>query len=899
MPIAALSDSVAKRLAGHINIASPVILVKELLDNAIDAQATTVEIIISSNTVDKIEIRDNGVGIFPDDYDSLGRRGHTSKLRTFEELSSRANTSLGFRGEALASTNSMAKVCVITKTSSDPVAASLQLHPKTGGVLTNHPASAPVGTTVIVNGLYSETPVREQVIIRDASKSLDGIKELLRSYAMARPHLRLHFKVLKVPRLNWSYAPKPTAGLQEAVLQIHGAAVLSQCLVKRCNASQKDLNRLSFGFEAVIVKPDAQVHLLPKGRYFSVDCRPLTANRGNQEISNGNAFICLNIICPPGSYDVNIEPSKDEVLFSDEETLLYQFGMFCAEAYGQLVVKPLEVAPADDAPEKSPSTKLDEINQPGLLPRNVQTADTQSSPNMMAPARAISGNPQFFMKKSTASVPGPAASGQDVIHGTPDRSPVRQLGEKYDPIRKGKEPGTPAPSIFITANALRRREQQQTLGERSGSFESERSIFDCGRTGDVSSDPSEWTEESKKRKTQPRHPLPTQKPTSTSSGLSREDECGTTPERPLDHWSIARMNNSVRRNGFSGYGEADQDDGLCLTPEPDIMHHYGAATRDLDSSPGRHSSSTGPFKQPYPSPMSSSLVPNHQAAPKSQAHHAVSRRRAHPPWTPPSSMQRDQQEWSSSFRSGLRGGPRNEESLLNPSHGQTKLDHFVSSPRGAGEIGARDSSQNQRVTSRIAEIFRGNSAGGNERMNFRVTEVFETPKGSRSQGQTHEFFDPRNASFPLTTQEKPTVEDSEAIITSIPTGDPRAYLLRRQKSAAAEAKKKKPRRLERAKSCFMPFENIPDNEITHNLLSQLSLKLDVLRCSASLIARFDGYVDDVGVEPALDMGMGEGRRVEERLDHLLSNWNEQVTGERTCIGSQLTTLLKGKGIETA
>lgn len=284
MPISALPESVAKRLAGHLNIASPVILVKELLDNAIDAQATSVEVIIASNTVDKIEVRDNGVGIFPDDYDSLGRRGHTSKLKTFEELGLRANTSLGFRGEALASANAMANVCVITKTSSDPVAASLQLHPRTGGVLTHHLASAPVGTTVIVTGLYNETLVREQMIIKEASKSLDSLRELLRSYAMARPQLRLQFKVLKLPRLNWSYAPKPTAGLQEAVLQIHGAEVLSQCK-ERCSnydpsASQNDLSQSLFGFEAILVKPGARAHLLPKGRYFSVDRRPLTAARG-------------------------------------------------------------------------------------------------------------------------------------------------------------------------------------------------------------------------------------------------------------------------------------------------------------------------------------------------------------------------------------------------------------------------------------------------------------------------------------------------------------------------------------------------------------------------------------------------------------------------------------------
>ncbi|KAK7951250.1 histidine kinase-like ATPase [Apiospora aurea] len=889
MPIAALPESVAKRLAGHINIASPVNLVKELLDNAIDAQATSVEVIISSNTVDKIEVRDNGVGIYPDDYDSLGRRGHTSKVKCFEELNFRAATSLGFRGEALASVNSVAKVCIITKTSSDPVAASIQLHPKTGGVLTHNPASAPVGTTVIVTGLYNDTPVRERVIVQEAPKSLDGIKELLRSYAIARPPLRLQFKVLKAPRLGWSYAPKSTAGLQEAVLQIHGAAALSQCVEKRFNydtsASHNDLSQLSFGFEVVAVKPGALAHLLPKGRYFSVDRRPLTATR-------------------VGSYDANIEPSKNEVLFSDEEALIQQFERFCTGIYGQLVAKPPQITPTDDVPEVAPSAALDGVGRLDSTTQNCQTASTQPSPD----ARARGKDDQFHAKDLTVTVSKPATSTQNIRQGATGHSAE---GKEHgsEPVRRGNRPSTPAPPGFIAASTLRRGDQQQALSDHPSAPGIEPPVSDRGWAGDMSSDLSECVDRLQKSRIQPRHPLPAKK-LRLSGGIVHNDESEIVPVRTLDPWSIARTNTSAPRNDLFGYGEFDQAAGSRPTPEPDILHHYGAAPRDLDMPPNHRfagadrdevSSPTVSFRQPYASPQSSPLVSNYQRTSNPQAQNAIPRRQAQPLWTPPSSIHRDQQEWSSSYHSGYQNGPRKASSLSNVSHEQTKLDQFISNHCRPSDIGAHGSSNDPFTSSKGANTLSQNGTSGDNRMlNAGVTQVTGVPRAPQNLVRPHGDSEPRIASFPQISQDQQAAEDHEPIKTSIPPGDPRAYLLRRQKSAAAEANSKAPRRgLKRAKSCLMPLENIPDDETMYNLVFQMPLGIQSLRNSAALAACFDGYIDDDDVGSALDMGATEGHRIEERLDHLLSDWTKQVTGEATCIESQLTAVLKGKGIETA
>ncbi|KAK8095938.1 hypothetical protein PG999_013960 [Apiospora kogelbergensis] len=615
----------------------------------------------------------------------------------------------------------------------------------------------------------------------------------------------------------------------------------------------------------------------------------------NQGTSIEDVFICLNITCPPGSYDANIEPSKDEVLFSDEDSLVSQFAMFCAEVYGQAAARPLKT-PTNDVPEKVRSTEM-EVGPPGLLTGNGQEVNAQPSLDLETSARTISGR-QLPERTSITGVPGPATSVQDTTHDALNCSTGGQIDDD-EPNHKGNKPGTPALPSFITASTLRSREEQSAPGERSGTSGAELPLSGRGWTGDMSTDLSEHTDGRKKRKTQTRHPLPTQKH-SLVGDIARNDVSSMDPDRPLDPWSIARMNKNGRKDGLSGYGEIEEDASLCLTPEPDILHHYSAAPRDLNLPLGQLSSPTRPFKQPYASPMSSPLVSAHQTAPKPQTHDTVLRRRAQPPWTPPSSVQRDQQERASSYRSRYQDDPSKSNPLLDISNRQTNLDRFVSNRHGQGHTVADELSHSHLITSRGANIPREDCAAGEiEALNFRATRVSDAPVGSVFQRQDCKGFGSHNARALLTTQDQPAVEGPEPIITSIPTGDPRAYLLRYQKSVAAEGSSKAPRRgLKRVKSCYMPFESIQDNDATYNLSFQLSVEVQLLRSSVVLVARFDGYVDDGGVASALDMGTGEGHRVEQRLDHLLSKWNEQVTGGRTRIESQLTTSLKGKGTET-
>ena len=114
MPIEALSSSTVKSLGSTQCLTDPNSVMKELVDNAIDAHATAIFVEITSNTLDKIQVKDNGQGIAPEDRDMICKRHCTSKIRDLDDLCRIGGRSLGFRGEALASAVNLSNDVTIT-----------------------------------------------------------------------------------------------------------------------------------------------------------------------------------------------------------------------------------------------------------------------------------------------------------------------------------------------------------------------------------------------------------------------------------------------------------------------------------------------------------------------------------------------------------------------------------------------------------------------------------------------------------------------------------------------------------------------------------------------------------------------------------------------------------------
>ncbi|KAK5134645.1 hypothetical protein LTR08_006301 [Meristemomyces frigidus] len=345
MAIQQLENTVIRTIGASQVLTDPATLVKELIDNALDAQATSIAIEIHSNTLDVIQLRDNGHGIASEDRPMVATPNCTSKLVDIDDLKDLGGSSLGFRGQALASAAELSgSLTISTRVEGEQVATALKISQR-GEVVGQDRASLPVGTTVRITDFIKAQPVRRQVALKNIDKCLRKIKQTCQAYAFARPHVRMSLRVLKAKndKGNWMYAPKPGGSVEDAALKIVGSACASQCI-------WTVVEEAGFSLQAFLPRPDAEPSKVSNfGAFISIDARPLSATRGTlkqvvkifRESLKAAAgsdhwkdpFIYLRIMCPSASYDPNIEPAKDDVLFEDPDVVVGAVRRLFADVY--------------------------------------------------------------------------------------------------------------------------------------------------------------------------------------------------------------------------------------------------------------------------------------------------------------------------------------------------------------------------------------------------------------------------------------------------------------------------------------------------------------------------------------------------------------------------------------
>ena len=180
-----LQTSLANKIAAGEVVERPGSVVKELLENALDAQATEITIEVEQSGISSIRVVDNGTGIEADDVDLVFHRHATSKLDTDDDLFH--IRTLGFRGEALASISSVAKVQLITCTDG---LEGLEVYAENGRILERKPAKAKRGTDITVKSLFYNTPARLKYV-KSLYTELGKITDIVNSMAMSHPDVRI------------------------------------------------------------------------------------------------------------------------------------------------------------------------------------------------------------------------------------------------------------------------------------------------------------------------------------------------------------------------------------------------------------------------------------------------------------------------------------------------------------------------------------------------------------------------------------------------------------------------------------------------------------------------------------------------------------------------------------
>ena len=311
MPIRVLSESVAAQIAAGEVIERPASVVKELVENALDAGATTVTIEVRDGGRRLIRVADDGDGIPADEVGLAFRRHSTSKLSSADDLD--AIDTLGFRGEALASIASVAQVTMVTRAAGELAGSKLRLE---GGQLVSlEVVGAPQGTVVGVENLFYNVPARRKFLRTDATEKRH-IDLLVTRYAMAYPAVR--FRLTQDGR---SVFQSPGSGqLADVLVAVLGIDDAKQMLELVAVRSDSPVTVRGFTSAPSLTRGNrTQITLFLNGRWIQDSGLTYAVVQAYHTLLMVGRFplSVVLVTVPPDKVDVNVHPTKAEIRLRD------------------------------------------------------------------------------------------------------------------------------------------------------------------------------------------------------------------------------------------------------------------------------------------------------------------------------------------------------------------------------------------------------------------------------------------------------------------------------------------------------------------------------------------------------------------------------------------------------
>ena len=323
--IRALHQDVVNKIAAGEIIVAPVHALKELIENAVDAGSTGLEILVKDGGLKLLQITDNGSGINKDDLAILCERFTTSKLKAFEDLTSIGT--YGFRGEALASISHIAHLAVTTKTQDSSCAwkahyAGGKLAPPKAGQSAEPKACAGrQGTQITVEDLFYNVPTRRRAF-RSASEEYAKIAELVGKYAV---HCKgVAFSCKKHGEAGAGIAVPAAASVKDRIRIVHSSGIANELI-------EFELENSQYGFKTEGMVSSAnhvgkRTSLLLFINHRSVDSSAIKKAVEQTYTmflpKGGKPFVYLSLEIDPARVDVNVHPTKREVNFLNEEEII-------------------------------------------------------------------------------------------------------------------------------------------------------------------------------------------------------------------------------------------------------------------------------------------------------------------------------------------------------------------------------------------------------------------------------------------------------------------------------------------------------------------------------------------------------------------------------------------------
>ena len=310
-----LDTNTSNQIAAGEVVEKPASVVKELVENALDAGADSIDVTIFEGGTEYIRVADNGCGMTEPNARMALKRHATSKIRQVDDL--RRLHTLGFRGEALPSIASVSHFELLTRPQGEELATSVKVNGgeeeeciQTGG---------PLGTTIIVRDLFYNVPARRK-FLKTVSTEGRYITEMLTRIALARPDVRFRLtsndkEVLVTPGLG---------NLKDTITSLYGKKVSDDLLPVKLDGVFADISVTGFIGKPTLLKGTRGWQtILVNGRSVNnmMISKAIEHAYQSQIPKRGFAFAVLDIRIDPAAIDVNVHPQKSEVKFSDESTI--------------------------------------------------------------------------------------------------------------------------------------------------------------------------------------------------------------------------------------------------------------------------------------------------------------------------------------------------------------------------------------------------------------------------------------------------------------------------------------------------------------------------------------------------------------------------------------------------
>ncbi len=438
------NDTINKIAAGEV-VERPASIVKELTENAIDADASAVTIEIREGGQALIRVTDNGCGIPKEEVRQAFLRHATSKISTAEDL--KEIRSLGFRGEALSSIAAVCRTEIITKTRAALTGTRYVVDG--GEEKTFEEVGAPEGTTVIARDIFFHTPVRRKFLKSPATEAAH-VAELAEQLALSHPEVSIRFIVNGQSRFHTNGSGR----VKEVIYQLYGREIANALI-------EADASQGAFRVRGYLGKPEisrgsrALEHYCVNGRYIKsgIIAKAIEDGYGNLMMQHSFPFCVLLIDIDPAAVDVNVHPTKREIRFSDSQAV-YDFLKLTVER--TLKEKELIRNVSLAAPEKAAAKPAGRQPRPAEPFEMKRAALENQVRNQVREKPGIAwSTPADFAPGSNAG----AQTGRTVLPDAPERPPVFQK-----PAAADRE--------TVPADSIGRREETLTAGviDRTGQY---------------------------------------------------------------------------------------------------------------------------------------------------------------------------------------------------------------------------------------------------------------------------------------------------------------------------------------------------------------------------------------------------------------------------------------------